>query len=274
MPLTIDLHTHLKVAKRTPMQAGEPARFARVLQRRSIDALAIAEHAHAPDLWVMFDALRAEFVYEHGRFIVGDTLFYTGIEVTLAERADAVVLGDLEDIRALDHAFETPLSSGYHPEGAELADAVARLGSLAVIAAHPLRADKPIGVLGGETVARLFDAVEINARWADRETVARVERMARGLGVGLTGGSDAHVWVQAGAAWTHVDAASDRAEDVLEAIRLGRCRAELGPDAEHICRLGAEMKASLKASLPRLDAPATRLEPVIVRRAADALLSV
>ncbi|MGD9693265.1 MAG: PHP-associated domain-containing protein [Phycisphaerales bacterium] len=275
MPLTIDLHTHMKVAKRTPMQAGEPARFARILQRRGIHALAIAEHAHAPDLWQMFDALRAQFIYEHGRFIVGPSLFYTGVEITLAERADAVVLGDLEDIRALDNAFDFPLSAGYHPEGAELADVTARLGSLAVIAAHPLREDKPIGALGGDTVARLFDAVEINARWSDPDTVARVERIARGLGVGLTGGSDAHVWLQTGAAWTHVDAASDRADDVLEAIRLGRCRAALRPDAEHICRLGSELKASLKASLPRLDAlPPTRLEPVIVRRHTHALLGV
>lgn len=273
MPLTIDLHTHLKVAKRTPMQAAEPARFSRMLERRSVHALAVTEHAHAPDLWRMFDTLRRDFVYEHGRFIVNNSLFYTGLEVTLAERVDALVLGDLAELRALDSSFALPLSQGHHPEGADLADAVARLGSLVVIAAHPLREDKPIGALPGDVVARLFDAIEINARWADDEQVARVGRIARALGVGLTGGSDAHVWLQAGAAWTNVDAASDRADDVLDAVRLGRCSAALRPDAENICRLGADFKASLKASLPRIDRePQPQFEPVVLTR--EPLLSV
>ncbi len=264
MPLTIDLHTHLKVAKRTPMQNGEPARFARMLERRGLDALAVTEHAHAPDLWRMFNTLRRDFVYEQGRFIVGSFLFFTGLEITLAERVDALVLGDLADLRALDAAFQRPLSLGHHPHGAELADAVTRIGNLVTIAAHPLREDKPIGALAGETVSRLFDAIEINARWGEPELVARAERIARGLGVGVTGGSDAHVWLQTGAAWTNVDAASDRADDVFDAIRLGRCSAGLRPDAEHICRLGADLKASLKASLPRLDRDAPIFEPVVL----------
>lgn len=268
MPLTIDLHTHLKVAKRTPMQSGEPARFARMLDRRGVDALAITEHAHAPDLWRMFDTLRRDFVYEHGRFIVASSLFFTGVEVTLAERADVLVLGDLAALRALDASFALPLSQGHHPTGDELADAIARIGGLVTIAAHPLREDKPIGLLAGDTVSRLFDAIEVNARWADTEQAARVDRIARGLDVGVTGGSDAHVWLQAGAAWTNVDAASDRADDVLDAIRLGRCSAGVRADAEHICRLGADLKASLKASLPRLDRdPAPVFEPVVHTRA-------
>ncbi len=204
--LKIDLHTHLKVAKRCALRAGEARRFAATLRARGLHALAITEHFHAPGFWAMYEALLAEFPYRRGRFEVDAALFFTGAELTLAEHTDVVLLSTLADLLALDEAFPTPLSAGYHPSAAELSDALRRTGSLAVrVAAHPFREGKGIENLDPADAADLFHAAEINARFCDLAAQRGAAAFAHTIAGAVVGGSDAHVYTQVGAAWTEIE---------------------------------------------------------------------
>lgn len=305
--LRIDLHTHLKVAKRCALRPGEGRRFAATLRERGLHALAITEHFHAPGFWAMYEALLAEFPYRRGRFEVDGALFFTGAELTLAEHTDVVLLSTLADLMALDEAFPTPLSAGHHPSAAELNEALRRTGSLAVrVAAHPFREGKGIENIDPADAAELFHAAEINARFCDRAAQRGAAEFAHSIAGAVVGGSDAHVHTQVGAAWTEIEfparasvrpliadtdetplplageaalgegssrfarlpveriltgAAARRAtpdvsfEDLRDALLSPapeRIEAALHPDAERLCAEGAALKASLKASLPKI----------------------
>lgn len=245
--IRLDLHAHLKVAKKMPFRRQDVPRFASTLRARGLDGLAIAEHFHARRFWDMYDALAADWPYVGGRFDVDGLLFYPGAELTLAENCDLVLLAPPCDLRRLDDAFESPLSDGYHPTAQEFLDVCDGLDLRMVrICAHPLRDGK--GLLNVEPALRaaLVDALEINARY--HEQADDVERLAADLEVPLTGGSDAHVWMQAGAAWTTVAADGDSLASLQRAIVAGHVRSNLHASAASICEAGAQLKAALKAA--------------------------
>lgn len=273
--LRIDLHTHLKVGKRCALRPGEARRFAATLRERNLHALAVTEHFHAPGFWAMYDDLLRQFPYRRGRFEVDGSLFFVGAELTLAERADVVLLTTLPDLKAIDLAFPTPLSAGYHPSAAELNHALCAMGALAVrVAAHPSREGKGLDNLDPTDAAELFHAAEINARFCEASAVRAAKAFARDAGAQVVGGSDAHVYTQVGAAWTEIefapsirpqaprrasatppppDVSFDDLRDALLSPAPERVLAAIHPDAERLCAEGAELKASLKAALPRIE---------------------
>lgn len=328
--LKADLHTHLKVSKRTPLQPGEARRFVRQARSRGLHALAVTEHFHATGFWAMYDSLLREFRYRRGRFEIDGLLCFVGAELTLAERADVVLLTTLSDLKALDDAFPTALSAGYHPSADELNRVMRRTGSLAVrIAAHPFRADKGLANLEPADAAELFHAAEINARFCEREAIRGAHAFAHDIAGPVVAGSDAHVFSQVGAAWTEIefpgapchatqwhaerrDVARSETMSVRDALanpteagspsplggrgwsaprrpgegarpspapelsaipdisfddlrdalltaeastpaRRSRITPVLHPEAGSICRNGAALKASLKATLPKID---------------------
>lgn len=246
--LRLDMHNHLKVAKRMPFRLRDAERFARTLLRRGLHGAAITEHFHAQNFWQMYATLAAHHEYRSGRFEIGGAVFYTGAELTLAESADVLVIAPLHELRRLDNAFGPALSVGHHPTALEFADTVEALNLRALkIAAHPMRPGRSIHRLDATLSRRMFDAVEINARFA-ADDEQEVRAYAARTGMPLTGGSDAHVWLQAGAAWTEIDAASDSFEHVRAAVIAGKTRAVVHHEAAEICESGAEWKAALKAA--------------------------
>ena len=274
MTLRIDLHTHLKVSKRTPLQPGEALRFAAKARELGLDGVAVTEHFHAAGFWEMYDALMTEFVYRRGRFEVDGRLFYSGAELTLEEGVDLVLLAPLHELRALDRCFRVRLSCGYHPTAEELLETISRLESPVVtILAHPYGHARGAESLGPTAYARMILGVEINARFSGEENVRETLRLAQRRRLSVTGGSDAHVHTQVGAAHTLIDCDSDSFDDLAGAIRRGRTAHAVHPDAAGICRAGRELKDRLKAALPK-DAPAPAQTVVIAPGAGATLASV
>ncbi|MBL0921164.1 MAG: PHP domain-containing protein [Phycisphaerales bacterium] len=246
--LRLDMHNHLKVAKRMPFRLRDAERFARTLLRRGLHGGAVTEHFHAQGFWRMYASLAAHHEYKAGRFEIGGALFFSGAELTLAEKIDVLIIAPLHELRRLDDAFGAALSEGHHPTALEFADTVEALRLRALkIAAHPMRPGRSIHRLDATLLERMFDAVEINARFA-ADDEAEVRAFAARTGTPLTGGSDAHVWLQAGAAWTEIDAEADTFEALSGAVSVGRCRAVVHHEAAELCESGAEWKAALKAA--------------------------
>ncbi len=248
----LDLHTHLKPAKRAAFRPTDAERYADTLARRSLDGLAITEHAHAHGFWAMYEALVDAHPYRDGAFDIGGRRFFPGMEVTLAERVDVLIIAPLEELRRLDYAFPTPLSLEHHPTGEELADTIDRLRLRALrIGAHPFAPEKTIMRLSPCARRWLFHALEINARHCEGPDGAAVHSYAQELGCAVTGGSDAHASVQLGAVSTIVSAADDSVEALIDAVACGRATPVVHPEAASLVERGREMRRRLKALAPR-----------------------
>lgn len=253
LELRIDLHTHLKIAKRTAFRPVEVEHAAAALQSRNLNGLAVTEHAHGRGFWDIYHHLLREHPYRHGRFEVGGARIYPGMEVTLDEHVDISFIAPLAELRRLDEAFEHRLTDGYHPGAFELADRIGALELSAIrIAAHPLRDDKSSDRVPEELLGSLAHAVEVNGRFTDEASITALEDLATRLDLPIVGGSDAHIWPQIGAVATSLSARSDRFADVRDAILARRCRPILREDADRRIVVADRLKARVKSRLPRL----------------------
>jgi PHP-associated len=251
--IQLDLHTHMKIAKRTPFQRLDVLHIADRLRRLGFAGLAITEHAHGHGSWEMYDSLLEDHPYQHGRFEINGVCFYSGLELTLAEYVDILFIAPLDELRRLDNAFGIALTAGYHPDVHELADRLDELDLDTVrIAAHPFRDDKPADQLPKALLGTLIDAVEINGRYTSASCVKQVNALADRLDVPIVGGSDAHTWPQLGAAGCEVEATSDQFCDVRDAILAGRVKATTNEQAIRMANTADRLKKRRKARLPRL----------------------
>lgn len=251
--LRLDMHTHLKAAKRVAFEPAAAVRYARALTEQGLDGLAITEHVHAPGFWEMYDALGAEHRYLLGRYEIGGALLYSGFELTLAEVVDVLFIGPLPELRRLDRAFPTPLSQGHHPTGEELAETLDRLDPhLLRIAAHPFRATKRVHRIPPGARRRIFHAAEINSTLACEHDWEQVHDFVAREGLAVTGGSDAHTTPQVGAAWTEAAAASDAFDDLFDSVAGRSTLARVAPDVHDRVTAGRLLKARIKAQAPKL----------------------
>lgn len=253
LELRLDLHTHLKIAKRTAFRPVDAHRAAAAIQRRGLHGLAITEHAHGKGFWDIYQFLLREHPYRHGRFEVDGARFYPGMEVTLEEHVDIAFIAPIDELRRLDDAFEHRLTDGYHPTAYELADRVDELELSAIrVAAHPVRTDKPADRLPPELLGHLAHAVEANGRFTSDQEVRSLEQLAAQIHTPIVGGSDAHVWPQIGAVATALSATSDRFADVRDAVLAGRCRPIFGDNIDRRIQIADRLKSRDKHRLPRL----------------------
>jgi hypothetical protein len=112
---------------------------------------------------------------------------------------------------------------------------VAHENDCAAILAHPYRGS------AARSSGAAFDAVELNGK--NPEHVQRTVRLARRLDLPLVGGSDAHVPVEVGRAFTVVEAAELSPRAVADAVRAGdvKPRIRLGSLDRVVDRLYTEI---------------------------------
>jgi len=251
--LRIDLHTHPKIAKRTPFHPRDTDRSVAAARRRGLTGLALTEHAHAVGYWATLDRLARSYPSRRGRFIAEGVALYPGMELTLAEGVDLVLIAPVDELRRLDGAFDAPLTAGHHPSALEAVAVFDRVKIEAIrILAHPTRPDKPADRLPDPILRSLAHAVEINARFARFDDINGARALAERLSLPLVGASDAHTWPQIAAASTSVYENDDSFDALRAAILTGRCRPIVHDNAERLVAVGKRFKKRLKARRERL----------------------
>jgi predicted metal-dependent phosphoesterase TrpH len=194
--LRIDLHVHSRLSKNFDFSQDAVRRLRDLGSRRGLDGLALTEHIHAKTYWRMHEELRSTYNYRDSFYELGDGFrMFSGCEVTVGERVDFIVVGDLEQLQCLDAAFYPRLSEANFPPGIDFLRK-ARDMDLLVIAAHPYRPGKELAKLPLDEVFSLVDAVEVNGR--DYGTEHKVAALAREYDKPVSGGSDAHYYLQVG----------------------------------------------------------------------------
>ena len=196
MRLSIDLHVHTRDSLDSRISLDDAARRCR---EEDLDGFAVTNHD-----------------------------FFSDIPSSWLEKTDLVVLRGMEvsargaHILAIDINEEVEMGLGI----LETVEKIHEQGGLAIIA-HPYSVLRT-WVNRREIEAAGFDLVEVaNAyQFPYGWMLERNTRLAEELGLPQTGGSDAHIPMTGGRAYTvlEVDERSD--EGVLEALRKGKTRAE------------------------------------------------
>lgn len=239
----IDLHVHSRLSKSFDYDHGNLERLVRLGRTRGLDGFALTEHIHAVNFWEMHNWLLQNFEYEDGAYrIAEDFTVLSGTEVTVGERVDFIVVGPLDKLHDLDNAFRPRLSEWNHVPALELA-AAARERGLVLVLAHPFRVGKEAAKLD-ESIFDVVHAVEVNGRdhGGERPVVALAEKHA----LPLSGGSDAHFYLQVGIRSTIVPADEVSFGTLHEAFGEGRTRVHAKPYARSVVELCQEVKRVAK----------------------------
>jgi predicted metal-dependent phosphoesterase TrpH len=239
----IDLHVHSRLSKSFEFDSSNLERIVRLGQRRGLNAIALTEHIHAVNFWGMQQWLQREFPYRGGAYQFSpDFQIFSGAEVTVGERVDFIVVGPIDQLASLDNAFRPRLSEWNHVPALELAEAV-RERDLLIILAHPYRAGKEAAKLD-ERVFDLVHAVEVNGR--DHGGERQVVTLAENHRLPLSGGSDAHFYLQVGIRSTLVPSTRLDYGVLLDAFEAGRTRVHAKPYARPVVELCQEIKRVAK----------------------------
>jgi predicted metal-dependent phosphoesterase TrpH len=239
----IDLHVHSRLSKGFDYDHGNLERLVRLGRRRGLDGFALTEHIHAVNFWQMHAWLQDNFHYADGGYKVApDFTVLSGAEVTVGERVDFIVVGPLDQIRSLDEAFRPKLSDWNHAPAIDFAEA-ARERDLVLILAHPFRFGKEAAKLD-ERIYELVHAVEINGRdhGGERPVVALAEK----YNLPLSGGSDAHFYLQVGIRSVIIDAECVDYVSLRHAFETGHTKVHAKPYARSVVELCQEVKRVAK----------------------------
>jgi hypothetical protein len=192
------------------------------------------------------EALVSSYPYSHGAYDLQGFRVFSGCEVTVAERADFIVLGEIRDIWDLDHAFPRPLFEGYSVPAPDFLK-TARGKNVILIAAHPYCEGKELAKLPLAEVLAHVDTVEVNGR--DHGSERRVASLAAEAGLPLTGGSDAHYYLEVGTRSTILPSNALTFERVRSALKANRTRVHCKPYARSVGEPCKQIKRALKVRM-------------------------
>ncbi len=191
--MVIDLHTHMMLSKTFTFEPKRVDRYIRTASVVGLQGIAVTEHLHAPDYFGVYRYFSSRFPYKDGVYRVGKNFaFLPGAEISIAEGGDILAIGPVEHVRTLAARLSMPPVSGYKPPFEELLGARDGLEVL-LIGAHMFRGEKNLEKFPERLLKRL-DAVEVNGK--DYGLELKLLQRASELELAVTGGSDAHHWLQ------------------------------------------------------------------------------
>jgi hypothetical protein len=213
-------------------------------QRRGLGGFALTEHIHAVNFWAMHEDLQRRYTYRDGYYDVGDGFrMFSGAEITVGERVDFILVGDLREIEKLDAAFHPRMSAANAVAALDFLDE-ARQRDLIVISAHPFRPGKETAKLPLDEVFQRVDAVEVNGR--DYGTEEAVASLARSYSLPIAGSSDAHYYLQAGIRSTVIPQSELTLGNIRQAFAERATKAHCKPYAPQVVQLCKEIKKAAK----------------------------
>jgi predicted metal-dependent phosphoesterase TrpH len=244
----IDLHVHSRLSKNFEFEQASLDRLVELGRRRGLDGLALTEHIHAKNFWPMHENLRSHYSYHNGYYEMPQGFrVFSGFEMTVEERIDFIVVGELDNIEKLDKAFSPRLSEDNHVPGIEFLEK-AKEHEVILLSAHPYRPGKETAKLPLDEVFGLVDGIEANGR--DFGTEYRVAALAREYGRAVSGGSDAHYYLQVGVRSTVIPDDELTLDRIRAALSSRTTVAHCKPYTEQLVKLCKEIKNLAKLRKP------------------------
>ncbi len=247
--LKVDLHVHAKVSKTIPFKVAD---FQRTVQRAvsvKLNGFALTEHFHSSDFWQAQEQLASQYGYRDGRiFPAPGFTVLTGAELTVADKADIILIGSLEALRRLDQRFGRGLSEGWFPSLAQVIDPAHEEGII-MIGAHPTRPGKRLVDVGEALLSRL-DALEVNGKdMAQQRVDGTIGEWAGRVGLPTVGSSDAHLWPQVGVQRTLLPLEEFTPDGLKRCLVERATRPETGSHGRLLVHLCGRHKRVIKARI-------------------------
>ena len=240
----IDLHVHTRLSKNFEFNERVVNQLAELGQRRGLTGFALTEHIHAHKFWDMHESLLQRYQYKDGWYAMPNGMkMFSGCEITVGERVDFIVVGPLDEVRRLDDSFSPRLSDSNFVPALDFL-ATARERDLIVISAHPFRGGKETAKLPLDRVFSQVDAIEVNGR--DHGNERQVTALANAAGLPVSGGSDAHYYLQVGIRSTVVPGKELSLESIRQAFQNRATRAHCKRYAPAVVEFCQEIKRVMK----------------------------
>jgi predicted metal-dependent phosphoesterase TrpH len=199
----IDLHVHTYPA--SPCSSAPVDHIIEEAKKIGLDAVCLTDHNH---VWSKDDV--EELRQKHGFLVL------SGNEIT-TNQGDMLVFGLEKDIKGIitleDLRAEVLAADGF------------------IIVAHPFRGFLIVGIdeMGltpekamERPLLKFVDAIEVMNGKVTKKENEFASKVASGLGLPATGGSDAHEVVEVGRYATHFDDIIKNEQDLVEALKQGR----------------------------------------------------
>ncbi|MNO33777.1 hypothetical protein D3C76_237990 [compost metagenome] len=249
--MKIDLHTHVKLAKKTTFSHEYFKEMMAEARTNGLDAVAMTEHFNTWRYEDIYDVLDASYPYEHGYYLAEGIKVFPGIEVDIQENGHILIIGQRENVLELRGRLEPYTEKGGFIKFETLLD-WSEEGAFLRIGAHPFRVGTPLHHLPDELLQRL-DAFDLNGKDIYSQGLetyqAKINPFAQRLGKPVVGGSDTHQFMQYGSVVNHFDEDFSSVQELKELINRAAYRIEVSPSLATKVKAANIIKALLKQNL-------------------------
>ncbi|OON96071.1 MAG: hypothetical protein ATN36_06445 [Epulopiscium sp. Nele67-Bin005] len=207
--MKMDFHCHILLTNTAPFNIDLFEKTIRQSKKMGLNALAITEHMSALHFEQIFDYLDKTYTYKNLYFDLDGFRIYTGMEIEIENRGHILVIGYKNDIIKLRKI----LLKTYIDDVPTLEQLLAETRSynIFIIGAHPYRFGRELTTIN-ELSLRKLDAFDLNGQDIDRRN--DTEYLAQSLNVPLVGGSNTHLYIQAGVIQTHFEKPFETIEEL------------------------------------------------------------
>lgn len=249
-PMTIDLHTHGKLSKKTEFSLDYFTAMALEAKSNGLDAIALTEHFNTRNFFDMMDTLDASFDYRGDYYVVEGIRVFSGMEIDVRDRGHILAIGNRSLIRSLRRDLDCHVDKDQFLSLAELLNHTDG-APLLRIGAHPKRASTPLTQHPPELLRRL-DSLDVNAKDLYEfglDMAGQVRELALELGLPVTAGSDSHQPLQFGSVTNTLPEGCETAEELRALIRNHQCSIDISPCLAVKVRAAQMMKELLKQTM-------------------------
>lgn len=249
--MKIDLHTHVKLSKKTEFSHAYFKEMMAEARGNGLDAVAMTEHFNTLRYGDIYEVLDRNYPYEHGYYLAEGMKVFPGVEVDIRETGHILLIGERESVLELRNRLAPHTEKGSFVDFRTLLD-WSEGGGFLRIGAHPFRESTPLHHLPDELLTRL-DAFDLNGKDIYSQGLesyrSKIDEFARRLGRPVVGGSDTHQFMQYGSVMNEFDVSFDTVDQLKALIRQGSYRIHVSPALDIKVKSANLIKALLKKSL-------------------------
>lgn len=245
--MTIDLHTHGKLAKKLPFSKEYTKWMFEEAIHAGLDAIALTEHFNTCEFGPLYKMLQTMLFREKDCFLYRGLRIFPGIEIDIAEVGHVVAIGEIEAITQLHECLQKNSSKGRFLSAGELLPLLRQYPVL-IGAAHPFREGGGIPALP-EELLRAFDYIELNGKDCalhGESTKKQTYSLAKGLGLPIAAGSDTHQGLQFGCVCNQMNEECATVEQLRGLLKWGAYEILIADSCEQQVRSAGLLKRTLK----------------------------
>ncbi|OMF27207.1 histidinol-phosphatase [Paenibacillus sp. FSL H8-0548] len=247
--MKIDLHSHIKLSKKTEFTIEYFQESIQEARLNGLNAIAMTEHFNTHRFYDIYEQLDRHYTYKEDYYDVEGFKLFPGMEVDVKFGGHILVIGMRASVLELRSRLEPHTKADAFVPFEQLLDWCDEL-SLLRIGAHPHRESNPL-TQHDDSLLRRLDAFDLNAK--DMYTYGpdmknAVADLAHAIGIPVVAGSDTHHPLQFGSIMNQFDHDYNTVAELAACIKEGRYHIKVSPCLETKVKAATWVKKILKQS--------------------------